>query len=67
MWGSIIHVDDEVNIVYFIGRSIAYILFVIWGFVIITKPLASNYVGMSFMHNRSTRQDISSSGPLVGL
>jgi len=51
MWGSIVHVDDEANIVYFIGRSIAYILFVIWGFVIITKPLASNYVGMSFMHN----------------
>lgn len=51
IWKTVIHVDDEVNIVYFIGRSIAYILFVIWGFVIITKPLASNFVGMSFMHN----------------
>jgi len=51
MWSAVIHVDDEVNIVYFVGRGLAFLLFLVWGIILITKPMESNYIGRSFMHN----------------
>lgn len=44
------NVESEVNIVYFTGRAIFFIVLVLWGIRFIFSPISSNYVGESFMH-----------------
>ncbi|OGW29588.1 MAG: hypothetical protein A2X59_11515 [Nitrospirae bacterium GWC2_42_7] len=44
------NVESEVNIVYFIGRTVFFLILLAWGMKFIFTPISSNYAGESFMH-----------------
>lgn len=48
--GLLFNVESEVNIVYFIGRAIFFLVLLAWGMKFILTPISANYVGESFMH-----------------
>lgn len=45
-----LRVDDQVEIVSFAGRCVAYAIIFIWGWKFILHSVEDNYVGESFMH-----------------
>lgn len=44
------HTNDEIEVVYFIGRFIVFIFLFIWSIKFLQSSIDSNYVGKSFMH-----------------
>lgn len=44
------YVDDVTDPIFFTGRSIAFLIIFIWGWLFIFSSIQSNYVGESFMH-----------------
>ncbi len=45
-----LHVEPEVNVFYFGGRVLLFLVILIWGFKFILSPMAGNYAGKSFLH-----------------
>jgi hypothetical protein len=45
-----LHVEPEVNVIYFGGRVLLFLVILAWGWKFILSPMEGNYAGMSFMH-----------------
>src|SRR5207245_7612100 len=42
--------EERVNLFFFAGRVLVYVLLVFWGMKFIVTPMETNYVGAHFMH-----------------
>src|SRR5438876_8291746 len=42
--------EERVNLFFFAGRVLVYVLLVFWGVKFIVTPMETNYVGAHFMH-----------------
>lgn len=45
-----LHVEPEVNVIYFGGRVLLFLAILAWGWKFILSPMEGNYAGKSFMH-----------------
>lgn len=47
---TLLHVEPQVNPFHLTGRTLVYVLMLLWGWAFILSPMESNIVGQSFLH-----------------